>query len=390
MTNYLLPTYNKFSQKFIKGQGSVLLDDSGKKYLDFLSGIAVCNLGHSNPKLNNVLKNQAENLWHTSNLFNIEPQEILAKKLVESSFEGQVFFANSGAEANEGALKLARKFSREISPEKIEIVSFKNSFHGRTFWTLSITGKTDFGKNFEPLPTGRKILEFNNFEDLQYLENNHQKISTVIVEVIQGEGGVIVAKKTWLKKLREICDAKNIVLIFDEVQTGIGRTGKFWGFQNFNIKPDIFTFAKGLGNGFPIGGFLANYKVSKAFSFGDHGSTFGGNFLGTCIGIEVLNIITNQEFLNQVTIIGKFFKEELTKILQKFPEKNIKIRGEGLILGLTGNINAPEIVKKALNNPHTGFIFNATNTNTLRFLPPLIIKKEEINELIKFLEKIII
>jgi acetylornithine/N-succinyldiaminopimelate aminotransferase len=259
MTDFLLDTYARFPILASRGKGAILWDEQGKEYLDFLSGIAVTNLGHCHEKLIKIVTEQAKTLWHVSNFFHLKKQEELAEKLVSSAFPGKVFFGNSGAEANEGALKLARKHTREhFSPTKTKTVSFSGSFHGRTFWALSVTGKDRFGEKFSPLVGGHKVLPYNSIQDLEKINTD---VSSVIVELIQGERGVYPADAEWIASLRKRCDEVGAVLIFDEVQTGIGRTGTMWAFEHFNIQPDILTFAKALGNGFPIGGFLASKNI---------------------------------------------------------------------------------------------------------------------------------
>jgi acetylornithine/N-succinyldiaminopimelate aminotransferase len=379
MTDFLLDTYARFPILASRGKGAILWDEQGKEYLDFLSGIAVTNLGHCHEKLIKIVTEQAKTLWHVSNFFHLKKQEELAEKLVSSAFPGKVFLGNSGAEANEGALKLARKHTREhFSPTKTKTVSFSGSFHGRTFWALSVTGKDRFGEKFSPLVGGHKVLPYNSIQDLEKINTD---VSSVIVELIQGERGVYPANAEWISSLRKRCDEVGAVLIFDEVQTGIGRTGTMWAFEHFNIQPDILTFAKALGNGFPIGGFLASKNIEASFGPGDHGSTFGGNPLATSVGVGVFDDIMRPGFLKEVQEKSKYIFESLLKLSKNRPELDLEIRGKGLMIGITGLFEAKKMVQSGFQE---GFILNAPSANTLRLLPPLIIEKKQIDSLIDF------
>jgi len=384
MTNYLLPTYNKFSQKFIKGQGSVLFDDSGKKYLDFLSGIAVCNLGHSNPKLNNVLKNQAENLWHTSNLFNIEPQEILAKKLVESSFEGQVFFANSGAEANEGAIKIARKYGEtKFNNKRYKVITLEHSFHGRTITTVKATGQKDMHTDsFSPYPDGFSYV--NQIEDVY--KGIDQETVAVLIELVQGEGGVQPFPKDEIVKLADYLKQEKVLLIVDEVQTGVYRTGKMLASNIYGIEPDIVTLAKGLGGGMPIGAVLTKHK--DIFNAGDHGSTFGGNYMSTTAGLAVLKVLSELHSSGVLAETLDYFEDRLKDILNRYSNLFNKEVGIGLMRGLRAKDN--DTMKAILaNSMKERLIVLPAGRNTVRFLPSLTITKSEIDEGFKRFEKAI-
>ncbi|MFH1612532.1 MAG: aspartate aminotransferase family protein [bacterium] len=377
---YIIPTYTRFPLCFKKGKGAYLWDIQNKKYLDFLSGIGVTNLGHSHPHILKVLQKQAKNLIHTSNLYYIESQIKLAKLLSKYSFSGQVFFCNSGTEANEAAIKLVRRYSYlKFGSEKYEIITMKNSFHGRTLGSLTATGQEKYQQYFSPLFPGFKYVEFNNFNALE--KNISSKTSAIMIEPIQGEGGINVASYDYLKKIRKLCNEKNILLIFDEVQCGIGRTGKFFCYEHYKIKPDILTLAKSLGNGLPIGAMISKKEISKYLCAGTHGSTFGGNPLICEVSFNVvLEII---KLLPNVEKMGIYLKNKL-ETLQKKYSFITEIRGLGLMIGIEGNFEAKNIIKFCYEN---GVLIGSAGKNILRFLPPLIITKTDINKIIKILDK---
>lgn len=359
---------------FDHGEGSVLYDIEGKTYLDFLGGIAVSILGYGHPAIIDAIESQSKKLLHCSNLFYIKSQSLLAKTLVENSCGDKAFFCNSGAEANEGAIKLARKYFYTKHQHKYEIITTLNSFHGRTMATLSATGQEKYQKPFEPIPTGFVHVPYNDIEAVENAMN--YRTCAVMIEPIQGEGGIIEADIKYMKALRELCDKKGILLIFDEVQTGIGRTGKLFGYEHYHIEPDIFTLAKGLGGGIPIGAVVAKDEIASAIEPGDHGTTFGGNPLATSVALAVLSIVTEEGFLEKVQEVASYFIKQLQGLKDSF--SFIKdIRGKGLMLGLEldSSISGKDIVLDMLDK---GFIINCTGGNTLRFVPPLIIKKEEI------------
>ncbi|MCX7845610.1 MAG: acetylornithine transaminase [Dictyoglomaceae bacterium] len=380
---YVMNTYNRFPIAIVKGKGVKVWDADGKEYLDFVSGIAVCSLGHCNDELISAITSQAQKLMHISNLYYIEPQGELAKIIVENSCGDKVFFCNSGAEANEAAIKLARKYGKSHGGEnKYEIVSAYKSFHGRTLATLTATGQPKYQKGFEPLPQGFKYIPFNDISALY--ENINENTCAVILEPIQGEGGIYVAEKSFLQTARKLCDEYNALLIFDEVQCGIGRTGKLLAYQHFDIEPDIITLAKALGGGFPIGAMVANKKCSNTFSPGDHASTFGGNPLACSAGIATLNYILNNGILERVKIVGSYFKEKLIELSQKFSFVK-EVRGLGLMLGMELSLEGRKVVERCQEK---GLLINCVGENILRFLPPLVITEEHVNEALSIVEKV--
>ncbi|MCS7201283.1 MAG: acetylornithine transaminase [Dictyoglomus sp.] len=380
---YVMNTYNRLPIAIVRGKGAKVWDAEGNEYLDFVAGIAVCSLGHCNDELISAIISQTQKLMHISNLYYIEPQGELAKIIVENSCGDKVFFCNSGAEANEAAIKLARKYGKLHGGEdKYEIISAYRSFHGRTLATITATGQPKYQRGFEPLPQGFKYITFNDISALY--ENINEKTCAVILEPIQGEGGIYVAEKEFLRTARELCDKYNALLIFDEVQCGIGRTGKFLAYQHFDIEPDIITLAKALGGGFPIGAMVANKKCSNTFSPGDHASTFGGNPLACSAGIATLNYIFKNGILEHVESIGNYLKEKLIELTNKFTFIK-EVRGLGLMLGMELSIDGRKIVERCQRN---GLLINCVGENILRFLPPLIITKLEVDEAIRILEKV--
>ena len=369
---------------FERGQQATLYDTMGNAYTDFLAGIAVNVLGYCHPALTQAICEQARKLLHCSSLFYIESQVKLAKMLTESSCGDKVFFCNSGAEANEGAIKLARKYFAKQGLNKYEILSANNSFHGRTLATLAATGQEKYQMPYRPLPPGFRNVPYNDLQAVK--EAISPQTCGVLVEVIQGEGGVVEASPEYITGLRQLCDEEGILLIIDEVQTGIGRTGKLFGYQHFDIEPDIFTLAKGLGGGIPIGAIVAKKNVADAFEPGDHGSTFGGNPLACTAGLAVLTALFEENLIEACAEKGLYFKEQLLKLKDKYPF--IKdVRGKGLMLGveLSEDVPGKEIVKKAFSQ---GYIINCAGKNTLRFVPPLVITIEEVNGLIQILDQL--
>jgi acetylornithine aminotransferase/acetylornithine/N-succinyldiaminopimelate aminotransferase len=377
---YLFQNYARFDIAFERGEGVYLYDTEGKKYLDMLAGIAVNALGYNHPKLTNAICEQAKKIIHVSNLFHIKPQIEVAKLLVENSIkDGKVFFCNSGAEANEGAIKLVRKYFHDKGLNKFEIISFKNSFHGRTLASLTATGQPKYQEGFEPLPEGFKYAELNNINSVKELIN--EKTAGIFIEIIQGEGGINPVEPQFLTELYNLAKENNILLIIDEVQTGIGRTGKPFAYQHFNIEPDIITSAKGLGGGVPIGAIIAKDEIAKSFSAGTHGSTFGGNYLSTIASKVVLEEIFKADRLNQIYENGEYLKSLLKDL-------GFELRGLGLMVGITipQDIKAIDIMKKSLEK---GLIVGIAGNNTIRFTPPLIITKEEIEEGINIFKEVL-
>ena len=382
--SFVMKTYNRFPVVFVKGRGSWLYDDKGKKYLDMLAGIAVCNLGHCHPAVSDAICDQARKLIHVSNLFHIETQAELAELICENSFGEKVFFCNSGAEANEGAIKLARRYGTEKNPEKYEIVAFRQSFHGRTMAAVSVTGQGKYSEGFGPMLTGVKFAEFNNLDSVKEVVS--ERTAGIIVEPIQGEGGIVPAEEEFLEGLREIADEIDAILIFDEVQTGIGRTGKIFAYQHYGVEPDVMTLAKALGNGVPIGAIVAKGKAADVLKPGLHASTFGGNPLVTRAGVEVMRIVSDESFLREVERKGEYLRKRLEELRDRFPGVIDYVRGKGLMVGAVCKIPCVDIVKSALEK---GLIINCTAGNVLRFVPPLVITEEEIDYGLKILEEVL-
>ena len=367
---------------FEKGDGIKLFTPEGEVFYDFMAGIAVNALGHCHKKYTEALKNQLEKLVHTSSLYYVENQALAAKKLVEMSAFDKCFFANSGAEANEGAIKLARKYFYNKNIDKFEIISLKNSFHGRTITTATATGQEKYRKPYAPLTPGFEYAEINKIDSVKAKITPHT--AAIMLEFIQGESGVNICSEDFVKEIRKICDEENILLIADEVQTGMGRTGKMFAYQHYNVEPDIMTLAKALGGGVPIGAVLAKNNVAEAFSPGDHGTTFGGNPFCTAAAIAVMDIFEEEKIVENSENMGKYFIKKLKNMPQKFIGE---IRGKGLMIGVEFNAPIAQAVKNKLFENH--ILVGAVHDDILRILPPLIIKKEEIDLFVEKLEKII-
>ena len=373
--------YNPLSVEFDKGIGSWLIDMHGERYLDALSGIAVCGLGHSHPSISKVIAEQSANLIHTSNIYRIPLQEKLAEKLVGHSGMDNVFFCNSGAEANEAAIKLARLHAHKQKITDPVILVMHNSFHGRTMATISATGSPKAHQGFEPLLSGFKHIAFNDIEALKSSVNTIENIVAIMVEPIQGEGGIVIPNKNYLKTIRSICDKNNLLMIVDEVQTGMCRTGKWFAFQHEKILPDIMTIAKALGNGVPIGACLARGKSAKFFQAGSHGSTFGGNPLASSVALEVINVLETKKIDKHAAELGSYFLENFRKSLEGV-QGIIDIRGKGLMMAIELEKNCPDLVEKALNNK---LLINVASGNVIRLLPPLIMTKLEADQVVSIL-----
>jgi len=372
----------RFPMVLEKGEGVYLYDNEGKKYLDFTAGIAVNALGYNYPEFSEALKEQVSKLIHASNLYYYEIQAKLSKLLIDNCYADKVFYSNSGAEANEGAIKLAKKYFKEKDEERYEIITAKNSFHGRTLKTLAATGQEKYHKPYTPIPQGFKYVPYNDLAAIK--EAVDDKTAAIMLELIQGEGGVNPATQEYIKGVRELCDQEGILLIFDEIQTGIGRTGSLFAYQDYGVEPDILTLAKALGNGVPIGAFLAKDEVAQAFKPGDHGSTFGGNPLACQAAYTTLNIILNQGVLDNVKEVGTYFYNRLLDLKDKYDFIK-ELRGMGLILGLELEMEAKEIVTKVIEN---GILVLTAGKNVLRFLPPLVISTEDVDQVIGVLEKV--
>ena len=379
-----IPVFARYNIVLDHGEGPYLYDTNGKKYIDFLAGIAVNVVGHDYKPLVDAISRQASKMIHCSNLYYTQVQVEAAEKLKKLSGLDKVFFGNSGAEANEGAIKLARKYATNIDPEKVQIISAIHSFHGRTLATLTATGQEKYHEGFGPLPGGFDYVPYNDIEALEAKMSD--KTCAVMLEAIQGEGGVNVPDADYLPKVRALCDKYNALLICDEIQCGMGRTGTFFGYQQFGIKADIATLAKGLAGGVPIGAFLATDKVANAFHAGDHGSTFGGNPLACAASCVVLDELLHGNLMQNATEVGNYLKAKLEAYKAKYPKLIKEVRGVGLILGMELTRPGREIVNECLNY---GAIINCTAGNVLRFIPPLNITKQHVDELIAVLDKVL-
>lgn len=381
---YSMNTYNRGTRVIKEAKGCYLKDMEGKEYLDMIAGISVCNLGHSHPAVVEAIQQQAEKLIHISNLYWIPEQVELAKLLVENSFADMAFFCNSGGEANEAAIKLARKYSyKKYGEGRNEIIAMTSSFHGRTLATLSITYNKKYQEGFGPMPGGFKFASFNDIDSVK--AEITEKTCAIIVEPVQGEGGVNVAEEKFLKELKNICVQKDILLIFDEIQCGMARTGKLFAYEHFGIEPDIMSLAKALGNGFPIGAMLAIEEVAAAFNPGDHGTTFGGNPLACSAALATLKYILREKLWETVERKGNYFKEQLQTLVEKHPLVK-QTKGKGLMLGLElKTAGAPFVQKMA----EEGILINCTAENILRFLPPFIIEERDIRRTVEALDKIL-
>lgn len=374
----LAGTYTRFPATMLRGEGCRLWDANGKEYLDFLAGIAVCALGHCHPAITAAIRSQANDLVHVSNLFYTKPQIELAELLVQNSFADRVFFANSGAEANEAAIKLARIHS---APGKFEVISLLGSFHGRTLATVAATGQPRFHQGFEPMPAGFVHAEFGDIAAIEALIG--PQTCAVLCEPLQGESGVRPLGTDYLQQIRTLCDQHQLLLIFDEVQTGLGRTGTLFAYEQFGVTPDIVTLAKALGNGLPISAMLAREEVAASFAPGSHASTFGGNPVAAAVATEVLHTLLAPDFLESVQEKGAYFSTQLEQLTKKFPRWAVAVRGRGLLLGLVlteeGINRGSEIVELMFAR---GLIINFAGNRVLRFAPPLIVSKSEIDTLI--------
>ncbi len=382
--SYLVKNYNRKKISFKYGKGSFLYSNDGKKYLDFIQGIAVNSLGHANPKLVKAINQQSKKLWHVSNAFLIPEGEKLAKKLVNKTFADFVMFQNSGAEATEAAIKTARRYFYSIGkPNKNRILCVKNSFHGRTLATIYASGSKKMTEGFGPKVNGFDHFEFGNHKSLK--NKITKNTAAIMVETIMGEGGIKVIPDWCLKELRKICNKKKILLILDEVQCGIGRSGDFFAFEKSKIKPDIVPIAKGIGGGFPIGAVLMNKKVAAGMTIGTHGSTFGGNPLAMAVGNAVMDNISNKKFLNNVKNISEYFLLKLKQIKDKNPNVIKEIRGKGLLIGIQLHTDQANFINKLMENK---LLTIRAAENVVRILPPLNVKKNEIDQAVKIIRKV--
>jgi len=380
---YVMQTYTRQPLSIVRGRGTMVYDLEGREYLDFVGGIAVNVLGHGHPDLVHAIQHQAAQLIHTSNLYYTEPQVKLAQMLVEHSFADKVFFCNGGAEANEAAIKLARRYSYDkYGAGRFEIITMKNSFHGRTMATLTATGQGKVQKGYEPLLPGFSYVAFNNLEELRRAVTD--KTAAIMLEPIQGEGGIYVADRQYLKQARELCTQKDVLLIFDEVQTGMGRTGTLFAYEQLGVQPDIMTLAKALGGGVPIGACLATDSVAKAFSPGSHASTFGGNPLACAAGLAICRALLEGQVLDHARRMGEYFAKGLSDCQARHQVVR-ETRGLGLLQGIDLATDAKSVVSECLAR---GILINATGEHVLRFVPPLIITQLEIDRLLDTLAEI--
>ena len=382
--SYLTKNYNRKKISFTKGKGSYLYAANGVKYLDFVQGIAVNSLGHAHPKLIKAINKQSKKLWHVSNAFTIPEGEKLAKKLAKKTFADYVMFQNSGAEATEAAIKVARKYFYSIGkPNKNRILCIKNSFHGRTIAAIFASGSKKMTEGFGPKVNGFDHFKFGDHKSLK--KKITKNTAAIMIETILGEGGIKVIPDWCLKELRKICNKKKILLILDEVQCGIGRTGDFFAFENSKVKPDIVPIAKGIGGGFPIGAVLMNKKAASGMTAGTHGSTFGGNPLAMQIGNTVLDIISKKSFLNNVKKNSNYFHKQLNDIKKRYPKIIKEVRGKGFLIGLQLHKDQINFIKKLMDN---NLLTIRAAENVVRILPPLNVKKLELDKATKIIETV--
>ncbi|MDH3392986.1 MAG: acetylornithine transaminase [Desulfobulbaceae bacterium] len=376
-------TYGRYPVAMVAGKGCRLTDADGQEYLDFVSGIAVCSLGHCHPGVTEAICAQAAKLVHVSNLYHTEPQTKLAELLVENSFADRVFMCNSGAEANEAAIKLARKHG---GADRYEIISLEGSFHGRTLATVAATGQSKFHKGFEPLPTGFKHAPFGDIEALEKMIN--PQTCGILCEPLQGEGGVRPLAKEYLAAIRALCDKHNLLLIFDEVQVGMGRTGSLFAYEQLGVTPDIITIAKALGNGLPIGAMLTTETIAASFAPGDHASTFGGNPIGCAAALVVMETLLADGFLAGIKTRGEYLAAQLQRMAAKYPKIAKNVRGTGLIQGLVLTDEAiphgGDLVMRLFNK---GLLLNFAGNVALRCIPPLVVSNSEIDEMINLVDE---
>ncbi len=382
--SFLAKNYNRRNISFKKGKGSYLYSSKGKKYLDFVQGIAVNSLGHAHPELIKVINDQTKKLWHVSNSFIIPEGELLAKKLAKKTFADYIMFQNSGAEATEAAIKVARRYFYSIGkPKKNRILCVKNSFHGRTIAAIFASGSKKMTEGFGPKISGFDQFKFGDHYSLK--KKIGKNTAAIMIEPIMGEGGIKVIPDWCLRELRKLCNKNNILLILDEVQCGISRSGDFFAFEKAKIKPDIVPIAKGIGGGFPIGAVLMNKKVAKSMIPGTHGSTFGGNPLAMAVGNKVMDIVSSKKFLNNVKKLSKYFLSNLNSLKNRYPNIIKEVRGRGLLIGLQLHNDQSTFIKKLTENK---FLTIRAAENVVRLLPPLNVKKNEIDQALKILNKV--
>jgi len=381
---FIMGTYKRYPLAVKRAKGKYIWSEEGKRYLDFFTGLAVNNLGHCHPQILKAIREQLLKHLHISNLYYDRPQVELAEKLVELSIPGKVFFSNSGAEANECAIKLARKYGHlEGGKDRYKIIVFENSFHGRTLATLSATKQKKFQEGFTPLLSGFKQAKFNELSTVE--KEIGSETCAIMVEPVQGEGGVRVASREFLRGLRRLCNKYKLLLIFDEIQSGMGRTGKMFAYQHYGVTPDILTMAKGVGGGLPLGVTIAKDGIAKLFGYGNHGSTFGGNPVSVAAGLSAVRLL-NDKLLENVKVTGNYFTGRLNELKSKYPKRVKEVRGLGLIVGMELKEKGEEIVNRCFEE---GILINCTQETVLRFLPPLIINNNDIDRLVNTLDKIL-
>ena len=381
---YMFPTYGRFPVTLVRGEGCRVWDEEGREYIDFVGGIAVCALGHCSSIVSNALEEQSKKLVHVSNLYYTKPQVELARLLIENSFADKAFFCNSGAEANEAAIKLARRFSKEkFGAGRYKIISMAGSFHGRTMATLSATGQDKIKIGYDPLLEGFQFVPFNDIRSLKLAVDD--SVCAIMLEPIQGEGGVICPDPDYLKEVRQLCDERDLILIFDEVQTGMGRTGKLFAHEHFGVTPHIMTLAKALGNGLPIGAMLSIEELSSAFGPGSHATTFGGTPLVTAVAEAVVRSLLDDGWIVNSLEMGEYFREKLREIQKRYDFIK-EVRGFGLLIGMELEREGAPIVTACMKK---GLLINCAQERVLRFIPPLVIGKEEIDLLIETLNEIL-
>jgi len=378
---YLIANYKRFPVVITRGLGVHLWDSEGRSYLDLVAGIAVCALGHSHPRVVAAIKEQVENLTHISNYYHISPQILLAALLVENSPLDKVFFCNSGAEANEAAIKLARRYASENMAGRNEFITMRNSFHGRTLATLTATGQENLQVGFAPLPAGFNYVPYNDLPALEAAIT--EKTCGILVEPIQGEGGVLIPADGYLRGIRRLCDEHGILMVVDEIQTGLGRTGMLFACDHEGVVPDIMTLAKALGNGFPIGAMLAREHIAAAFVPGSHGSTFGGNPLACAAALAAMQTIIEEGLVDNSRLVGQYFLTRLSKLQEKYPVIR-EVRGKGLMIGVELASPGANLVLKCMEK---GLLINCTSGNVLRFVPPLIITKDDVDRAVQILDE---
>jgi len=372
----LLPTYNRADVAFVRGEGPYLFAEGGERYLDFGAGIAVNAFGHANPKLVAALTEQAQKLWHTSNLYRVPGQEALSKRLVENTFADTVFFTNSGAEACECAFKMARRYQYVSGhPERFRIVTFEGAFHGRTLAGIAAGGQAKYLEGFGPKVEGFDQVPVNDLKALNGAITN--ETAAILIEPIQGEGGLRPVPSEFLRALRTLCDERGLLLIFDEIQTGVGRTGKLFAYESLGITPDIMAIAKGIGGGYPLGACLATAEAAKGMTAGTHGSTYGGNPLGMAVGVAALDLVLAPGFLEHVRKIANYLNQQLGRLIAEHPSVFEDVRGQGLMLGLKLRVPNTDFVAAARNE---GLLVVGAGDNVVRLLPPLIIEETHVRE----------